>query len=763
MRKSLLRQPLQLEGEWLLSWSKFVRQGFPTDSSKLKSIKVPGAWSNNVNKSLGLPPRGFATYHLTILLPKHHSKGLLLRIGRVYSAYELWVNNRRLASVGELGTQPKQGRMELREVTVSLPAAPILHLNVLVSNYRHRMGGLRRNWSIGRPQPLLSSLQARDLLSGLLPSVIFAVGCFFLAIGGVRREVAWLWFAAFCMATALRSSLSNDAFLFRQVLPWLDTTALLRTEYMSIYGIGVTLLGSFAYSFPKQSPWRVVHLLMGITVVFIPASALMPLSWVLGSLPLFGLLSIASLSIVLWITAQAWFQHERLAGAILLSLVIALLAFTHDVVQALGFVPTKMELAPLSFILFVFVQTYAMALRFAESYDHIKELSEELQEAHTKLQEKHKATLQELEEFRQMGNYQLEELLGSGGMGEVWRASHRLLARPAAIKLILPEMYMKSDDQGLQRFEREAIVIAQLRSPHTVELYDFGESPEGELYYAMELLQGLDLERMIKHHGAMPPGRVIHILKQACLSLAEAHGVGLVHRDIKPANLFLCQMGHQFDFVKVLDFGLVKALQPEVSPTEDALDAVKEEPTKTVKTPFPTANFERAPLKTPSSNRAVISGEIQQPLTLIGTITGTPAFMAPEQINNDLISGAVDLYALGCIGYWLLTARNVFESTNTFSLLSQHILAEPTPIQDVSMQNIPDGLQQLIHQCLNKKPEDRPLSASSMYDTLDSLSQEYPWTHQEARQWWEEHGDMIDNTSTQEALLTTQLSIRAKF
>jgi serine/threonine protein kinase len=221
-------------------------------------------------------------------------------------------------------------------------------------------------------------------------------------------------------------------------------------------------------------------------------------------------------------------------------------------------------------------------------------------------------------------------------MGDVWRAHHRLLIRPAAIKLIRPQ---PAGDPGLlhRRFEREARATAALRSPHTVQLYDFGVADDGTLYYVMELLEGLDLETLVRRFGQVPAERAVPILKQVCHSLAEAHQAGLVHRDIKPANLFITRAGGERDFVKVLDFGLVKLGQGSEAP------------------------------------------EVLR-LTATGAVAGTPAYVAPEIVLGDAhVDHRADLYALGCVGYWLLTGRLVFEGDTRMKVLVQHAQTPPPP------------------------------------------------------------------------------------
>src|SRR5919109_5270545 len=240
---------------------------------------------------------------------------------------------------------------------------------------------------------------------------------------------------------------------------------------------------------------------------------------------------------------------------------------------------------------------------------------------------------------REMGSYHLGELLGRGGMGEVYKASHRMLARPAAIKLIHPDALARRDPKSaglaVARFKREADAAARLRSPHTVELYDFGEAEDGTLYFVMELLEGLDLETLVRREGPLPEKRVIHILRQVCESLEEAHASGLVHRDIKPANIHVGRVGRRHDFVKVLDFGLVKSVVAE--PGEDSM------------------------------------------ATAAGLTPGTPAYMAPEMALGQPVDGRADIYALGCVAYFLLTGEMVFEASNAFQLIAKHLEEPPVP------------------------------------------------------------------------------------
>ena len=301
---------------------------------------------------------------------------------------------------------------------------------------------------------------------------------------------------------------------------------------------------------------------------------------------------------------------------------------------------------------------------------------------------------------RELGSYRLEERLGQGGMGEVWRARHRMLARPAAIKLIRPAAggngKVAISEQAVRRFEREAQVIARLRSPHTVDLFDFGVADNGAFYYVMELLEGLDADTLIRRFGPVPAERAVFLLAQICHSLSEAESCGLVHRDIKPANIFLCRYGEDCDFVKVLDFGLVKAFDED---------------------------DEAAPA-----------------LTRENVVHGTPAFMAPEQaMGRASLDGRVDIYAIGCVGYWLLTGQLVFTAENTMGLLLHHVHSPPAPPSTRTELPIPADLDSLLLACLAKDPADRPQSSRELSRRLGALSGPRAWTQERAREWWDRH------------------------
>jgi serine/threonine-protein kinase len=297
----------------------------------------------------------------------------------------------------------------------------------------------------------------------------------------------------------------------------------------------------------------------------------------------------------------------------------------------------------------------------------------------------------------ELGSYRLIERLGRGGMGEVWRASHQLLARPAAIKFIRPEAagVNAADAQTmLRRFELEARSTASLTSAHTVDLYDFGVTDDGTFYYVMELLDGMDCEDLVRRFGAVPPARVVHLLAQMCESLDEAHTKGLIHRDVKPANIYVCRSGNRFDFVKVLDFGLVTHLRsPE---TKDAR------------------------------------------LTLPDQAIGTPQFMPPEVALGKGIDGRTDLYALGCVAYWLATGRPVFSGESLYDVVSKHLHAAPDPPSRHALHGMPSELEALILACLEKEPDRRPGTVRELARRLREVPLPEPWGDEQAEAWWKE-------------------------
>jgi serine/threonine-protein kinase len=305
----------------------------------------------------------------------------------------------------------------------------------------------------------------------------------------------------------------------------------------------------------------------------------------------------------------------------------------------------------------------------------------------------------EVRKARELGSYRLLERLGKGGMGEVWRARHRLLARPAAIKLIRPSDGRSiAGSEAAARFEREAQAIASLRSPHTVNLFDFGVADDGTFYYVMELLEGLDTERLVKRFGPLPAERVIFLIRQVCHSLSEAESISLVHRDIKPANIFLCHYGEDYDFVKVLDFGIVKAVHEPETAGATALTA----------------------------------------LTVDHVVRGTPAFIAPEQaLGSQPVDHRADIYGIGCLAYWLLTGQLVFTGDTPMQLFVQHAQAVPVPPSTRTELPVPKELDAVVLECLAKNPSARPQTARELARRLEAVPLKSEWTPELARAWWQ--------------------------
>jgi len=299
---------------------------------------------------------------------------------------------------------------------------------------------------------------------------------------------------------------------------------------------------------------------------------------------------------------------------------------------------------------------------------------------------------------RELGSYRLVERLGVGGMGEVWRAEHRLLARPAAVKLVRPETLGTGTSERsriLHRFEREAQATATMRCPHTVELYDFGVADDGTFYYVMELLDGFDLDTLVRQFGPLPAERTVRLLLQVCHSLGEAHEAGLIHRDIKPANIYACRFGRETDWVKVLDFGMVKHFGATRLPDQN--------------------------------------------LTADNVVSGTPAYMAPEQILGNAVDGRADLYALGCVAYWMLTGLQVFTGRTAMETMMLHVREIPLPPSSRTELPIPHHLELAIMACLAKDPAERPANADALAGLLRSVKLDHPWDAARAAAWWDTH------------------------
>ncbi len=289
------------------------------------------------------------------------------------------------------------------------------------------------------------------------------------------------------------------------------------------------------------------------------------------------------------------------------------------------------------------------------------------------------------------GQYTLEEEIGSGGMGTVYRARHAMLARPTAVKLL-----RNASEEDVARFEREVQLTSRLTHPNTVAVYDFGRTPRGGFYYAMEYLPGLTLEALVRHVGALPPERVIAILVQICGSLEEAHSMGLVHRDIKPGNIILCERGGRHDVAKVLDFGLVKDLGSE------------------------------------------------QQLTRTHSVTGSPLYLSPETLRGSShVEARSDLYSLGATGYFLLTGQPVFTGNNAWLVALMHVREAPRPPSQVARDPIPKDLEEVLMACLAKEAAERPASAADLAARLEACRDAGRWTEARARDWWREHSDLL--------------------
>jgi serine/threonine-protein kinase len=295
-------------------------------------------------------------------------------------------------------------------------------------------------------------------------------------------------------------------------------------------------------------------------------------------------------------------------------------------------------------------------------------------------------------EARKLGQYELEQKIGQGGMGEIYRARHAMLRRPTAVKLISGS----GSEERLRRFEKEVQLTARLTHPNTISIYDYGRTPEGTFYYAMELLDGLSVEQLVERHGPQPASRVIHLLEQACGALAEAHGIGLIHRDIKPANLYLCRRGGVSDVVKVLDFGLVRELDEGGDIKGSAIAGSK-----------------------------------------VDTIVGTPLYLAPEAIlTPDRVDARTDLYGLGGVAYFLLTGSAPFGGRSLVEICSHHLHTPPEPPS--RRRPVPADVDALVLRCLAKGPAERPQSAAELGAALRACKAAGQWTPAAAERWWSE-------------------------
>ena len=299
-----------------------------------------------------------------------------------------------------------------------------------------------------------------------------------------------------------------------------------------------------------------------------------------------------------------------------------------------------------------------------------------------------------VDELRELGQYTLVEKIGEGGMGKVYKARHAMLRRPTVIKLIREDQLT---EKALERFEQEVQLTSQLTHPNTISIYDYGHSPDGVFYYAMEYLSGITLGQLAKIEQQVPSARVVYILQQICGSLSEAHTQGLIHRDIKPGNIMLCQRGGIYDFVKVLDFGLVKQIKPHTQDNNQHLG-----------------------------------------------IMGTPGFIAPELlVTNRKVDARSDLYAVGALGFLMLTGKQVFTDRDVDTVLQKIVNSEPPRPSELTEVPIPEALDDLIHACLSRDPDVRPSSANELAEKLTRITLDTTWAEKESLNWWDENSSRI--------------------
>jgi serine/threonine-protein kinase len=384
--------------------------------------------------------------------------------------------------------------------------------------------------------------------------------------------------------------------------------------------------------------------------------------------------------------------HTPAPAWMLLAVVYAL--FIPNTWQRAAAVLVPVTAAPLVVVAFLCLTNSTMAAAFRDDLDFVIELTLMMlivltttvlgvQTIGTLRREAHKA--------KQLGQYQLREPLGSGGMGEVYLAEHRFMKRPCAIKLIKPEK--AGDALVLSRFEREVRATAKLSHWNSIDIYDYGRAKDGTFYYVMEYLPGLNLDDLVSRFGPLPAGRVIHLLRQACDALREAHRVGIIHRDIKPANIIAAERGGIHDVAKLLDFGLAKP--------RDEADEVN--------------------------------------LTQEGSITGSPMYMSPEQATGeDHLDGRSDIYSLGAVAYFVLTAQPLFQETKPMKVLFAHAHQIPRSPGEVNP-DVPADLEEVVMRCLAKKPEDRFQTADELIEAFDRCADAGNWTRENAAAWWREH------------------------
>jgi eukaryotic-like serine/threonine-protein kinase len=310
---------------------------------------------------------------------------------------------------------------------------------------------------------------------------------------------------------------------------------------------------------------------------------------------------------------------------------------------------------------------------------------------------------QKVREARQLGQYTLDERIGAGGMGVVYRARHAMLRRPTAVKVLPPD---KMGELNLRRFEREVQLTSQLTHPNTISIYDYGRTSDGLFYYAMEYLDGFTLTELVEVGGPLPPARVASLMRQVAGSIHEAHQIGLIHRDIKPDNIVVCERGGMFDVVKVLDFGLVKDIRASSDPA----------------------------------------------LSQVNAIIGTPHYMSPEAITQPSSVGVPsDIYSLGATLYYILVGRHVFQARTLVEICSHHMMTLPEAPSAVLGRSVPEKLERLVLDCLAKSAADRPPSAAALERALAGVAETEAWTQDAARAWWQGHREALERLQTSRA------------
>lgn len=325
---------------------------------------------------------------------------------------------------------------------------------------------------------------------------------------------------------------------------------------------------------------------------------------------------------------------------------------------------------------------------------------------------------EQAQESHEVGPYILGEKLGQGSMGTVYRARHRLLRRPCAVKLIRSEQI--GSPGTLERFEREVQATAQLTHPNTIEIYDYGRTDDGTLYYAMEYLPGMSLEELVRLHGPLPPSRAIYFLSQVCSALSEAHNHGLIHRDIKPANIFVCERGGLHDVIKILDFGLVREARP-IGPGSASSP--------------PIVQTESGPAST------------NPQLTQVGYFLGTPSYMSPEQVCGEEVDARSDMYSLGGVAHYLLTGRPPFERPTLAELCAAHVSEPVTPLRQCNPA-APADLEAVVLRCLSKARGARFQQTRELGAALAACADAPLWGNEQAFRWWSQHRGIGDGKET---------------